>query len=104
MNYFFIILVLAICILITFFLVKESYTTEKSKKISFVIAVISALVTILSIVFSSVFLEQPNTNTNEIQNNLFISQEFQEFLERQEQFVTFDGLPCFILSKNFAYS
>lgn len=85
MNYFFIIIVFAICISITLFLVRESYASEKSKKISFIITIISIIVTVASIVFS-------NSLTR---SYLIIPQ------EHQEQFITFDGLPCFIISKNF---
>lgn len=78
------------------FLVRESYTSEKGKKISLVITLTSVIVTIISIFFSNAFLN--NVQNITIDNSIG---DINEIIIEKEQFITFDGLPCFVLSKNF---
>lgn len=97
MNYLIILFVLVLCIIITLFLVKESYTSQKRTKVSIVISIISIIITFLSILFSNTFLDNAyyvNDNSINFNNN-------NDIVATQNQFVTFDGLYCFILSKNF---
>jgi len=96
MKFILIIFVLILCILITLFLVRESYTSEKSKKVSLMITLMSVIVTVISTLFS-------NSLSNNVQNinigNSIVDRD--EMIINKEQFITFNGLPCFILSKNF---